>query len=87
MSEGNVISLVKGAPVVADVQPSQEVIEVAQELLERAKAGKLKALAGAAIDDDGFPGYFIVGSMNPTLAIGALEMVKAALIELSATED
>jgi hypothetical protein len=76
---GNVISL-NGGPT-GEPQVAESCVIVLRELLARAEAGDITGVCAAVVHCDGLASYHIGGFVGGYSAIGALELLKAELIE------
>lgn len=64
---------------VSSKPPNEEVISFLEELLGRAKVGKVRAVYMAAIDDEGSPIFGSGGDACPFVGIAAVSLLQRSL--------
>lgn len=80
MSE-NVVSL-NGKPT-GKREVSQVCVDTLRDLLERAEAGELVAIGLAGLHENGAASYHVVGRIRGYAMHGALDMVRAELVDIN----
>ena len=80
MSE-SIISL-WGGPT-GERNPSPALIEVLEKWLEKAKSGEVIGAAIIGVYQDNLSGYHLAGKVGGYCMLGALEMVKAEIVDIN----
>jgi hypothetical protein len=63
--------------------PQPELVAALEDALERARSGEIVGAAFATVYCDGLSGWSLAGRVGGNSLIGALEMVKAAAMEVN----
>lgn len=83
----NIVSL-NGAPVEGQTtEPSEYVIETLEDMLERAKSGKLIGVAIVGMENDGATPYMLVGKVGGFGMVGALQGLQFELNTINTARD